>query len=65
MGFRVVYFDTSRDLPGMLEIIEMNADAEEGFHKMYQADPGMGRKSPHSASPRTEAAGMSRLLKAP
>jgi hypothetical protein len=21
----------------MLEIIEMNADAEEGFHKMYQA----------------------------
>src|ERR1700677_701506 len=37
MGFRVVYFDTSRDLPGMLEIIEMNADAEEGFHMMYQA----------------------------
>jgi hypothetical protein len=37
MGFRVVYFDTSRDLPGMLEIIEMNADAEEGFRKMYQA----------------------------
>jgi hypothetical protein len=36
MGFRVVYFDTSHDLPGMLEIIEMNADAEEGFHKMYQ-----------------------------
>ncbi len=37
MGFRVVYFDTSRDLPGMLEIIEMNADAEQGFHTMYQA----------------------------
>ena len=37
MGFRVVYFDTSRDLPGMLEIIEMNAAAEEGFHGMYQA----------------------------
>ena len=37
MGFRVVYFDTSRDLPGMLEIIEINADAEEGFHRMHQA----------------------------
>ena len=37
MGFRVVYFDTSRDLPGMLEVIEMNAAAEQGFHTMYQA----------------------------
>jgi hypothetical protein len=37
MGFRVVYFDTSNDLPGMLEIIEMNAEAETGFHTMYQA----------------------------
>jgi hypothetical protein len=37
LGFRIVYFDTSRDLPGMLEIIEMNAAAEEGFHKMCQA----------------------------
>jgi len=37
LGFRIVYFDTSRDLPGMLEVIEMNAAAEEGFHKMYQA----------------------------
>jgi hypothetical protein len=37
MGFRVVYFDTTRDLPGMLEVIEMNAAAEQGFHQMYQA----------------------------
>ena len=37
MGFRVVYFDTTRDLPGMLEVIEMNAAAEQGFHTMYQA----------------------------
>jgi hypothetical protein len=37
MGFRVVYFDTSRDLPGMLEVIEMNRAAEEGFHQMYRA----------------------------
>jgi hypothetical protein len=37
MGFRVVYFDTTRDLPGMLEVIEMNTAAEEGFHAMYLA----------------------------
>jgi hypothetical protein len=37
LGFRIVYFDTTRDLPGMLEVIEMNAAAEEGFHKMYEA----------------------------
>jgi Glyoxalase/Bleomycin resistance protein/Dioxygenase superfamily len=37
MGFRVVYFDTTRDLPGMLEVIEMNAMAEQGFQAMYLA----------------------------
>ncbi len=37
MGFRVVYFDTTRDLPGMLEVIEMNDAAEPGFHSMYRA----------------------------
>jgi Glyoxalase/Bleomycin resistance protein/Dioxygenase superfamily len=37
MGFRVIYFDTSRDLPDMLEVIEMNKAAEAGFQKMYQA----------------------------
>jgi hypothetical protein len=36
-GVRVVYFDTSRDLPGMLEIIEMTADVEEQYRRMYQA----------------------------
>ncbi len=37
LGCRVIYFDTGRDLPGMLEVIEMNAPAEEAFHKIYQA----------------------------
>jgi hypothetical protein len=37
MGYRIVYFDTSRDLPGMLEVIEVNAAAEEGFHDMFHA----------------------------
>ena len=37
MGFRIVYFDTTRDLPGMLEVIELNAAAERGFQQMYEA----------------------------
>jgi hypothetical protein len=36
-GVRVVYFDTTRDLPGMLEIIEMTTDVEQQYHRMYQA----------------------------
>ena len=37
IGCRVIYFDTTRDLPGMTEIIEMNEQAEQVFHSMYQA----------------------------
>jgi Glyoxalase/Bleomycin resistance protein/Dioxygenase superfamily len=37
LGCRVIYFDTGRDLPGMVEVIEINAATEEGFHKIYQA----------------------------
>lgn len=37
MGYRIVYFDTAHDLPGMLEIIEINAAAEEGYDEMRQA----------------------------
>jgi hypothetical protein len=36
-GVRVVYLDTLADLPGMLEIIEMTADVEEQYRRMYQA----------------------------
>ena len=36
-GVRVVYLDISPDLPGMLEIIEMTADVEEQYRRMYQA----------------------------
>jgi hypothetical protein len=36
-GVRVLYFDTSRDLPGMLEVIEMTNDVEKQYHRMYQA----------------------------
>jgi hypothetical protein len=37
LGCRVIYFDTGRDLPGMLEVIEINAATEQAFHKAYQA----------------------------
>jgi len=34
LGCRVIYFDTGRDLPGMLEVIEINAGAEEAFYNI-------------------------------
>ena len=34
---RVVYFDTGRELPGMLEVIEINVATEEVYRQMYQA----------------------------
>jgi len=37
LGCRVIYFDTGRDLPGMLEVIEINAGAEEAFYNVYKA----------------------------
>lgn len=37
LGCRVIYFDTGRDLPGMLEVIEINAATEEAFHNIYKA----------------------------
>jgi hypothetical protein len=36
-GVRVVYLDTTRDLPGMLEIIEMTGNVEEQYRQMHQA----------------------------
>jgi len=36
-GVRVVYLDTSSNLPGMLEIIEMTPDVEEQYRRMYEA----------------------------
>jgi hypothetical protein len=34
---RVIYFDTGRDLPGMLEVIEINAATEEAFYGICRA----------------------------
>jgi Glyoxalase/Bleomycin resistance protein/Dioxygenase superfamily len=37
LGCRVIYFDTGRDLPGMLEVIEINPATEKAFSNMYKA----------------------------
>jgi hypothetical protein len=36
-GTRVAYFDTTRDLPGMVELIEINATQEQRYARMYAA----------------------------
>jgi hypothetical protein len=43
-GVHIVYLDSSRDLPGMLEIIEMTADVEEQYRRMYQPAQEWGGK---------------------
>jgi hypothetical protein len=36
-GVRIVYMDTTADLPGMLEIIEMTDALEQRYLEMYRA----------------------------
>jgi hypothetical protein len=55
-GVRVVYFDTSRHLPGMLEIIEMTADVEQQYHRMYKAAREWdGKHAVHRLEPKRPA----------
>ena len=37
LNCRIVYFDTGRDVPGMIEVIEINAATEELYRRMQQA----------------------------
>jgi hypothetical protein len=37
LNCRCLYFDATRDLPGMLEVIEVNQATEEFYRRMYQA----------------------------
>lgn len=39
-GVRVIYVDTTADMPGMLEIIEVTADVEAQYQRMYDAAKG-------------------------
>jgi hypothetical protein len=36
-GGRVAYIDTTRDLPGMVELIELGADFDEVFGRFHRA----------------------------
>ena len=55
-GVRVVYFDTTRDLPGMLEIIEMTPDVEEQYRRMFQAAQEWdGKYAVHRLEPKKSA----------
>lgn len=45
-GARVGYMDTSADLTGMLELIELGADFEAVFNRFYRASIGWDGKEP-------------------
>lgn len=52
-GVRVVYVDTTADLPGMLEIIEMTPDVEAQYHHMYEAAKAWdGKFAVHQLQPK-------------
>jgi hypothetical protein len=46
MGMRVAYMDTTRELPGMVELIEGNAAFENFFTPLYKAALGWDGKDP-------------------
>ena len=45
-GYRVVYMDTTRDLPGMIELMEMSPALEARYTEMYQASLGWDGSDP-------------------
>ncbi|HWK47785.1 MAG TPA: VOC family protein [Stellaceae bacterium] len=45
-GVRIVYMDTGRDLPGMLEIIELTEAIEARYAEMYEASRTFDGKDP-------------------
>jgi len=45
-GYRIAYMDTTRDLPGMIELIELTEGLEERYAKMYQAALGWDGADP-------------------
>lgn len=45
-GGRIAYMDTTADLPGMVELIELNPDFEPIFTGFYRAALGWDRKDP-------------------
>jgi hypothetical protein len=45
-GGRVAYMDTTRDLPGMIELIELGSDFEPTFNRFYRASIGWDGTDP-------------------
>jgi len=45
-GYRVVYIDTTRDLPGMMELMELTPDLEARYTEMYLASVGWDGSEP-------------------
>lgn len=45
-GYRVVYMDTTRDLPGMIELMEMKVSLEARYTEMYLASVGWDGQDP-------------------
>lgn len=45
-GGRVAYMDTTRDLPGMVELIELGASFDPVFSRFYRATIGWDGKDP-------------------
>ncbi len=45
-GGRVAYVDTSADLPGMTEVIELGSDFEPTFNRFYRASIGWDGSDP-------------------
>lgn len=45
-GARIAYFDTTRDLPGMIELIEMSERLEAIYTRMYLASVGWDGSDP-------------------
>ncbi len=45
-GARIAYVDTSRDLPGMIELIELTAQAEAKYAEIHRASVGWDGRDP-------------------
>jgi hypothetical protein len=49
-GARIVYVDSTRDLPGMLELVEHTSAQEQVYHTIYRASIGWDGSEPQRRS---------------
>ena len=55
-GYRIAYMDTTRDLPGMIELVESTPSMEERYTRMYHASVGWDGSDPIRPPVQTKAA---------